>query len=310
MLGRAIVRKLCDRGANVLAATHNDYDLLNEVDCTRMLAYKPDFLIHGAAVNGNISYNISHPAIIYGETVQIGLNVLGSAVADNTTKIVNLISSCAYAPSDEPLKESNFLNGTCDETVECHGLAKRAVYSYAKTLHKQFGTKFVHVILNNCYGFAPFDRPYKLKVADALVSKFVDAKLQKQNQVTLFGDGSPRRELLFCEDAAEGVVRVLEEYEDSIEPINIGCGKDISIKELADTIAKLTGYQGEVIWDISKPNGQMRKLLDNTKMKEVLNWEPPTGLNEGLRKTIDYFVRNFRQEELAKFVEEFNEIGN
>lgn len=299
MIGREIVKRLKIRGAIVHECLHNpnslntDYLEWTNVDDMFLQAQDADYLIHGCAVNGGISYNISHPATIFGETVYMGINVLGSAVAFRIKKVVNLLTSCSYRASEEPLKEPEFMVDTPHHTVECHGLAKRAVYSYGRYLSKQCKLNCVGVVFNNCYGYAPFDREHKLKVADGLVKRMCEAHAKGDKEFVVWGTGNVKRELLFCEDAAEATIRVLEEYEDNEEPINIGWGQDISIKDLAFLIKELIGYQGEIVFDTTKPDGQVRKILDNSKMLSVLNWKPETPLREGLTKTIKYFQENY-----------------
>jgi len=229
------------------------------------------------------------------------MNILGCSTLNKVSKIVNLLSSCAYEPK-EILEEKDFLSGTTDESVESHGLARKGVFAYGKFLNKQYGLNSVGVVLNNCYGYAAFDRPHKLKVADNLVKKFVDAKYNNDKEVVVWGTGNPLRELLFCEDAAEGVVKVLEHYEDNNEVINIGGGKDISIINLANLIKELVGFEGKIVLDTSKADGQMKKLLCNKKMREVLGWEPPTSLKEGLKLTIQHYTDNYveKSKELVK----------
>ena len=314
MLGREIVKVLEKRGAislqvfrtqsfNIIDNNIISCDLLEQEHTVRLFDnfYPIDMVINGCGVNGNIGYNLSHPATIFGETLYMNMNILGCSTLNKVSKIVNLLSSCAYEPK-EILEEKDFLSGTTDESVESHGLARKGVFAYGKFLNKQYGLNSVGVVLNNCYGYAAFDRPHKLKVADNLVKKFVDAKYNNDKEVVVWGTGNPLRELLFCEDAAEGVVKVLEHYEDNNEVINIGGGKDISIINLANLIKELVGFEGKIVLDTSKADGQMKKLLCNKKMREVLGWEPPTSLKEGLKLTIQHYTDNYveKSKELVK----------
>jgi GDP-L-fucose synthase len=307
MIGREVVKKLETRGAQVIKCIHNPDD-----DNTDFLEWRnvddlfeeveADYLINGIGVNGGIGFNLSHPATIFGETMYLNINCLGVAVAYKIKKIVNLLTSCAYAPSLEPLKEKEFLDGSPDASVEAHGICRRAIFSFSKCLHRQTGINIVNVIFNNCYGYAPFEREYKLKVADGLVKRMCEAQAKGDKEFVVWGTGNVRRELLFCEDAAEAAIRVLEEYENCEEPINIGCGEDISIRDLAYLIKDLTGYQGEIVFDTSKPDGQARKLLDNNKMLSLLNFKPETQLKDGLAKTIAYFRENYLKKEEVSLV--------
>lgn len=310
MIGRSIVQLLKQHNAIPLEIIHNrvytEYsdtkvgcNLLdiNHVEQAFDKFKNADALFQGASTNGGISYNISHPAKIYYETLAIGLNCLNAAAMMKIKKVVNILTSCSYASSMEPLKENELLLGNPDSTIECHGNAKKAIFNYGRYLHKQVGLNCVNVVFNNCYGEAPFDREYKLKVADGLVKRMCEAHERKDPKFVVWGSGNVKRELLFAPAAAEGAVRVLEQYEDNNEPINVGCGKDISIRDLAYLIKDLTGYQGEIVFDTSKPDGQTRKLLDNTKMLSLLNWEPRVQLKDGLAKTIDYFRENYLKKE-------------
>lgn len=310
MIGREVVKILDRRGAIVIPWLHNPDDpftnLLEWENLDELLeSTEMDYIIHGCGVNGGIGYNLKQPATIYGETVYMGINVLSSAVAYKVKKVVNLLTSCAYAPTLEPLKEADFMTGMPDPSVECHGLAKRALFSYGKFLTKQADIQdfsCVNVVFNNCYGYAPFNREHKLKVADGLVKRMCEAQARGDKEFSVWGTGSAKRELLFCEDAAEATVRVLEEYEDTNEVINVGCGEDISIRDLAYLIKDLTGYQGEIVFDTSKPDGQARKLLDNAKMLSLLNWGPEVQLKDGLAKTIAYFRANYLKKEEVSLV--------
>lgn len=314
MLGREIVKVLEKRLAIPVQVFHGDwYRYLkdNKVECNLLDDSQVDMLfadlgpidmvINGCGINGNIGYNLSHPATIFGETLYMNMHILGHSAANHVSKIVNLLSSCAYEPKDI-LEEKGFLSGTTDASVESHGLARKGIFAYGKFLNKQYGLNSVGVVLNNCYGYAAYDRPHKLKVADNLVKKFVDAKYNNDKEVVVWGTGNPLRELLFCSDAAEGVVKVLELYENNKEVINIGSGKDISVKNLANLIKELVGFEGEIVLDTTKADGQMKKLLCNKKMKEVLGWEPPTSLKNGLKLTIQHYIDEYinKSTELVK----------
>ncbi len=189
------------------------------------------------------------------------------------------------------LFEKDFENGLPHSSVECHGLAKRILFDYSRQLSKQFKFNAVCCVLNNCYGpGARYDEPDRLKVADSLVKKMVDAKYNNQTSVSLWGNGSPRREFIYCKDAAAGIFHTFQVYNNANKVINIGSGEDISILDLALTIRNLVGYEGEILWDTTKPNGQMKKLFCNDKIK-TLNWQPSTTLAEGLKQTIEWYER-------------------
>lgn len=291
MINSSIVRKLKERGAIVDPIYHSETNLLFEKSVNdRFDKFKPDYVIHGAGFNGGISFNKSLPLTIHYRTVTMAMNVINSAASHGVKKLVSLLTSCAYPAKDGFLKEEDFLKGECHESVECHGYGKRTLFIHGKQAYKQYGLKCLGVIFNNCYGPGDvFNDNNKLKVCGALIKKFVDAKQKDSPDVLIWGTGKPRRELLYSEDAAEGAIRVLESYEDITLPINIGWGTDQSIVELAEKIRLLIEYNGNVIYDKNRPDGQMQKLLDVSRMKEILNWQPEIDLDTGLKKTIEYY---------------------
>jgi GDP-L-fucose synthase len=307
MIGRETVKALKKRGAIVYECIHdiNNYatDFRNEINVEEVFEeFRPTYALNGIGVNGGIGYNLSHPAVIFGDTMMLNLNFLNACTIYKVKKVVNLLTSCAYAPSLEPLVEKDFLQGSPDSSVEAHGICRRAIFSFSKCLNRQTGLNVVNVIFNNCYGEAPFNREYKLKVADGLVKRMCEAHQRGDKIFSVYGSGEPKRELLSAIDAGEATIRVLEQYEDNNEPINVGCGKDISIRDLAYLIKDLTGYQGEIVFDTSKPDGQARKLLDNAKMLSLLNWGPEVQLKDGLAKTIAYFRENYLKKEEVSLV--------
>lgn len=295
MLGRAISQILPDS----LPITHGDIynssasscDLLSydsTIDLFRL--HKPHTVIHCAGYNGNISFNSKYPAEIFYNTTQIALNVLNCAQRVGTKKIVSLLTSCAYPNQEEKtLVEKKFWDGLPNESVECHAFAKRMIQEYGRQLYKQYGTICVGIVFNTCYG--PYDSfdIHKTKVVGGLIKKFVEAKRNGDTEVVCWGTGEPRRELIYVEDAARLAVLASAKYNDPFFPLNLGSGEDITIRELATTISELVGFDGQIIWDTTKPDGQMRKLLSNKKMKRLLGPQKFTPLREGLTKTIEWY---------------------
>lgn len=290
MINREIAISLKLRGAIVEEVFHRDTDLLShEQTNERFSKFKPDYVIHGAGFNGGIEYNRLLPSTIYYRTTLMAMNVLNAAVAFRTKKVVTLLTSCAFPSQNGRLKEEMFLEGKPNASVECHGYGKRNLFIYGLQIHKQYGIDVVSVIFNNSYG--PYDRfdEQRGKVISGLIKRFVDAKRNNLSEVVLWGSGKPRREFIYCADAAEGAVLALEKYNDTSLPINIGTGVDISILELAEKIKSISGYNGKIICDISKQDGQMQKLLDVTRMQQLLNYYPPTTLDQGLYNAIKYY---------------------
>ena len=294
MIGRAAIKSIKKRNATAIPIYHQEYDLLDYYQAFAALnKYKPDYCVHLAGYNGNIGFNKLYPADIFYNTTTMGLNTLKACSLTGVKKVVSALASCAYRSTNEELKEGDFWHGLPDESVEAHGLSKKAVHAFSKQVYKQHGTIAVCTIFNTAYGPHDSFNIHKTKVVGALIKKFVDAAENNQSVVECWGTGNPRRELIYCDDAAEGVIQTLEKYSDVNYPINIGYNRDTSIKELAKLIAKLTGYKGEIRWDINRPDGQFRKILDSTRMKEYgIDIKNRTTLEEGLEKTIQWYKEN------------------
>lgn len=301
MIMRAVEKALHKyaRWGEVEIIRHKNCDLTDQSQFrARIKAFQPDYVIHGAGYNGNIQFNQKYMAVIFWRTAQMALNVLSVCSDWRIPKVVSILPSCAYSYADkegkpkELLREEEFEDGPPHPSVECHGLAKRVLFDYSRMISQQYGLNYVCCVLNNAYGPHDSFDPDKTKVIGGLIKKFVDAQENNLPSVECWGTGSPRREFIYSEDAGEGIVRVLEEYDDFSLPINLGCGYDISIKELAELIAQLVGYKGEIKWDVSKGDGQMKKLFSNIRMKELLRWEPKIHLVTGLSRTITWYKEN------------------
>jgi GDP-L-fucose synthase len=291
MIGKAFIRNSDDK---IYAPCHEILDLTNAEWTKKYFEYaNPDSIVHLASLNGNIAYNAKYPADIYQTTVRCGINVLSSAAScENVKKVLCLISSCAYPDvGNNLLVENNFWNGSPNPTVEAHGFAKRTLLEFGRQLYKQHGLLVVGMVVNTVYG--PYDNfnPDKTKVVGSLIKKFYDATVQDQPIVTLWGTGKPRREFVFCEDVGRYMQLVLNEYDDVEFPINIGCGVDYEIGELAEIIAAAVGYGGKIMWDTSRPDGQQRKLLCTKKREDLFGNLGFTGLEEGIKKTVRWFLK-------------------
>jgi GDP-L-fucose synthase len=242
---------------------------------------RPDCVIIAAAKVGGIGANNSYPVEFLIENLSIQNNVMQAAHMAKVNKLVFLGSSCIYPKfAEQPIKEESLLTGTLEPTNDAYAIAKIAGIKLVQAYRKEYGHKWISVMPTNLYG--PGDN-YDLSsshVLAALVRRFTDAVREKKNEVTLWGSGSPKREFLHSKDLASAVLTVLKNY-DSDEPINIGTGVDLSIKELASKIADITGFTGEIKWDTSKPDGTPRKLLDISKLT-ALGWSPSISLDQGL----------------------------
>ena len=290
MIGRATVEALRKRKAIIQPVFHEDLDLMN-YHYTRDLIedLKSDYCIHLAGYNGNIAFNSAFPADIFFNTSIMGQNVLKACADNKVKKVVSILSSCGYKAKDHSLSEYAFLDGEPDESTEAHAYGKRDLLIFSKLLHRQYGLNAVCCITNTVYG--PYDNfdLNKTKVVGSLIKKFVDAVNNKQEAVECWGTGKPRRELLYSVDAGEGIVQTLEKYNDSTTPLNIGFNEDIDIFSLSEMIAKLTGFSGTIKWDHIKPDGQMRKLLNSSKMLRYNVEIEKTPLEVGLTNTINWY---------------------
>ena len=294
MIGRVVTKKLEERGAIVVGILHKECDLLNWSETIDAFEkHKPDYCVHAAGYNGNIRFNKLYPSDIFYNTTTMGLNVLKACAITGVKKVITPLASCAYRSTDEKLKEDDFNIGIPDESVEAHGLSKKAIYHFSRQLCKQHDISAVCTIFNTAYGPGDSFDINKTKVVGGLIKKFVTAVENNDQEVECWGTGRPRRELIYCEDAAEGIIQALEKYSDVKQPINIGYNEDISIKELANMIADLTGFQGKITWDSTKPDGQYRKLLDPSRMKDYKIFiKDRTSLKDGLLKTIEWYKKN------------------
>jgi GDP-L-fucose synthase len=294
MLGRAIFKKLHDMEAQVYRITHKMCDLLDWEETFNLIyTNKPHYIIHCAGYNGNISFNKKFPAEIYHKTMQMGLNVLSASASCGVKKVVSLISSCAYPDlGDGLLKEEDFWKGEPNKSVDAHGFAKRGLLEYGRQIHKQYGMLCVGMCVNTCYG--PYDNfsVEKTKVVGGLIKKFSDAKRDNIPFVDCWGTGMARREFIYAEDVGKYLAPVLESYDNSEYPINIGSGIDYTIKELAHIVKKSVEYEGEIKWDEARPDGQMRKLLSNDKMKSLFGELKFTPLEVGIDRTVEWYNEN------------------
>lgn len=296
-LGSFVVEKLRARGAkDVFVPRRKDYDLVRPDAIARMLdEAKPDVIIHIAALAGGIGLNRAKPADLFYTNIMMGVPLMHQAWERGVDKFVALGTVCAYPKfAATPFHEDELWEGYPEETNAPYGLAKKMLLVQAQAYRQQHGFNAIFLLPVNLYGPRDNFDTASSHVIPALIRKFVEAVERGDKQVVLWGDGSPTREFLYVEDAAEGVVLAAERYNGS-EPVNLGSGREISIKDLAETIGRLTGYQGEFVWDTDKPNGQPRRLLDVSRAEEYFGFRSATDFEEGLRKTIDWFHDHRRE---------------
>jgi len=293
MVGAALVRLLRARGfTNLLLRTRAELDLRN-VDAVRAFYEKcrPDYVLVAAAKVGGIWANATQPVEFLSENLQIELNLINSAYASKVKKLLLLGSSCIYPKhATQPMSEDALLTGILEPTNEAYALAKICGIKLCQAYAKEYGMNFISVMPTNLYG--PEDN-FDLQtshVLPALIHKFHLAKQQAQPSVTLWGTGNAYREFMHVDDLAQACLFLMETY-DSPELINVGCGHDTTIRELAGLVGKVVGYSGQVEWDTTKPDGTPRKLLDVSKLNK-LGWKATTPLEEGLRATYQWWLEH------------------
>jgi GDP-L-fucose synthase len=292
LVGSAIVRELERIGKSVKGISSKEVNLLDRSATFNYLSeFRPEIVIDAAARAGGIGANNSRPVDFLTENIQMQSNLMDAAHHSNVKKFVFLGSSCIYPRnSTQPIKEEYIMTGELEQTNSAYAIAKIAGLELIKSYRKQFGHKWISMMPTNLYG--PNDN-FDLEnghVFPALIRRFVEGQRNNSKKVTLWGSGNPRRELLHVDDLAKAVMVCLEKY-DSDQHINIGTGNDIQIKELAIKIAKATGFSGEIIWDLSKPDGTPRKVLDISKITN-LGWKPDISLDSGIDQTVQWYREN------------------
>ena len=299
--GRAICKAVNSRGGKAVALRHQAVNLCDlDATISALDSLKPDYCIHAAGYNGGIEFNRMYPAdILYSNTV-MGLNIHHACEYLGVKKVVSIMTSCAFPDTGmEILKEETFWDGLPNKTIRAHGIAKRILNAATQAYNDQYNLNAVTVCVTNLYGPNDTFNLVRTKVVGALIRKFVEAKLEENEQVECWGTGAPMREFMYVDDAAEAVVQALEKYEDVDTPLNIGTGTDISIKQLVDYIVKATNYKGEVFWNTEKPDGQMKKLLDTTRMKDILD-VTPIEVEEGVKRTVQWYMENKEEADARK----------
>ena len=292
LVGSAIVRELKRLNKDVIGISSKDVDLLDRNKTFEFINnLKPVAIIDSAAKVGGIGGNNSYPVEFLSQNLQIQSNLMDAAHAAKVSKFVFLGSSCIY-PRDcaQPIKEEYLLTGALEQTNSAYAVAKIAGIELIKSYRKEYGYKWISVMPTNMYG--PNDN-FDLEnghVLPVLIRKFIEAKLSDSGKVALWGSGSPLREFLHVDDLAKAVVLCMDKYDDS-KQINIGSGQEVSIKDLADKISKAVGFSGEIIWDSSKPDGTMRKVLDSSKIAN-LGWKPLISLDQGIASTVEWYLQN------------------
>ena len=293
-VGRHVKAELLKHGAdkkNIIIPRSFDFDLRKEDICDR-LTRNMDIVMHLAGNVGGIGYNRENPATLFYDNMMMGVNLIESARAHKVKKFVQIGTICAYPKfTPVPFQESELWNGYPEETNAPYGIAKKALLVMLQSYRAQYGFNGIYLLPVNIYG--PWDNfnPASSHVIAALIKKIYEAKKSGHKKIVVWGDGSATREFFFVEDAARAIVMATERYEKG-EPVNIGAGFEISIKDLVIKLVSLMDFTGSIVWDKTKPNGQPRRMLDTSRAAKEFGFTAETSFDEGLKKTVDWYFKN------------------
>lgn len=293
MVGSAIVRELKRQGyLNIITKSHKDLDLTRQQQVESFFAEeKPEYVFLAAAKVGGIMANDLHPADFMYQNMVLEMNVIHSSYENDCKKLMFLGSSCIYPRNAvQPMREDCLLTSSLEKTNEAYALAKISGLKYCEYLNRQYGTDYISVMPTNLYGPNDNYHPLHSHVLPALIRRFHEAKVAGYKEVTCWGTGTPLREFLYVDDLANACVFLMNNYSGN-ETVNLGTGKEVTIKELTETIAEVVGFDGEIKWDKSKPDGTPRKLLDVSKLKS-LGWQYKTELKDGICLAYEDFLTN------------------
>ena len=293
-LGGYVIKGLQKRGCkNILVPKIEDYNLVSIDDIARMYEdMKPDIVIHLAAVVGGIGANREHPGEFFYKNLMMGVQLIEQGRLRNIEKFVAIGTVCAYPKfAPVPFKEDDLWNGYPEETNAPYGLAKKMLLVQSQAYRAEYDFNSIFLLPVNLYGPGDNFNPASSHVIPALIKKCVDAIESNAGHIDCWGTGSASREFIYAADAAEGILLATELYNGS-EPVNIGAGFEITIKKLLEKIVKLTGFDGQIRWDSSKPNGQPRRRLDVSRAKKLFGFEVKTDFDEGLKATVDWYIAN------------------
>jgi GDP-L-fucose synthase len=290
-LGKHVVSELKKTTATLVTPTSKECDL-RDLTHVQQAVKDIDIVIHLAAKVGGIGFNQKYPGELFYDNLIMGAQLMEESRKAGVEKFVALGTICAYPKfTPIPFKEEDLWNGYPEETNAPYGLAKKMLLVQAQAYRAQYGFNAIYLLPVNMYGPGDNFDPQSSHVIPALIKKFLEAKNKKQKTVTVWGTGNPTREFLYVEDAARGIVLATEKYNGS-EPVNLGSSQEISIRELAETIGDVVGFEGEIVWDHTKPDGQPRRKLDISRANELFGFEAATNFKSGLRKVIDWYTEN------------------
>lgn len=290
-LGSFVTENLRARGCKkIFVPRQKEYDLREKENIIRLYSQlEPDLVIHLAGMVGGIGANRENPGSFFYDNAIMGIQLIEYARQFNVQKFVIVGTICAYPKfTPVPFKEEELWNGYPEETNAPYGLAKKMLLVQSQAYREQYGFSSIFLLPVNLYGPRDNFDPSSSHVIPALIKKCIDAKEAGEKEIVVWGDGSPTREFLYVEDAAEGIVLAAEKYNKK-QPVNIGAGFEISIKDLVKLIARLCEFNGKIVWDTSKPNGQPRRMLDTTRAEKEFGFKARTSFEEGMKQTIDWY---------------------
>lgn len=293
-LGKHLIAKLKEKGPKTIRIADIDkYDLRNYEDCLKA-SKGMDVVIHLAAKVGGIGFNREFPADLFDDNILMGVNMMKAARINKVKKYVALGTICAYPKfTPVPFAEKDLWMGYPEETNAPYGLAKKMQLVQADAYRQQYGFNAIFLLPVNLYGPGDNFNPKSSHVIPALIMKFVEAKRKGKKEVVVWGTGKASREFLFVDDAAEGIIKAAENY-NKVDPVNLGAGFEITIKDLVSVIKKLTGFKGKIVWDKTKPDGQPRRMLDVSKARKEFGFVAGTSFEKGLKETIEWYQENFK----------------
>lgn len=293
-LGSFVIETLRQRGySDIVIPRRRDYDLTRAADVDRLYAdHQPDIILHLAAEVGGIGANRDNPGRFFYANMAMGLHLIEKAREVGLKKFVQVGTICAYPKfTPVPFREEELWNGYPEETNAPYGVAKKALLVMLQAYREQYGMNGIYLLPVNLYGPRDNFDLHSSHVIPALIRKCIEARNRGDEKIVAWGTGSASREFLYAPDCAEGLVRAMERY-DSPEPMNLGSGREITIKDLTELVAKLSGFEGRIEWDATKPDGQPRRCLDITRARQALDWTAGTSLEDGLRQTIAWYEKN------------------
>ena len=305
-LGKWVCRQLLSSGIlpeNIIVPSSKEFDLRFRENCISVVS-DADIVLHLAGRDGGIQYNMQHPGSIFYDNIMMNLQMMEAARVANVEKYVSVGSVCSYPRNtDIPFLEKNFWNGYPDHEYAAYCMAKKMSVIQSRAYKEQYDFSALNLLLTNMYGPGDTFDPRRSRVVASLIRKFVDAKNAGSPNVTMWGTGSASRELLYVEDAARAII-LAAQYSDSPEPVNIGSGIEITIRELSEFIKTIVGYTGEIIWDSSKPEGDLRRCSDVSRAEREFGFKAETPLSDGLRKTVQWYLKMMSNNQMPNLYHE------